>query len=178
MQPSRRAVLGAVGSSVLALSAGCTGALPTSSGSEQTSDVSATDAPATGGTSTGSDGAAFEARLHGPEREWLLFDGTDLERVGDVRTTDSGMVGLPVLLTEAALADVTETFREAGVAENRDAFEIVQTYDGDETGRFGISASLVEAITDGEWDGQLLLSFENREQAERVRAALVASSDA
>lgn len=177
MQPSRRTVLGAVGSSVLALSAGCTGALPTSSGSEQTSEVSATDAPTTGSASTGSDGSTFEARLHGPEREWLLFDGTDLERVGDVRTTDSGMVGLPVVLTEAALADVTETFREAGVAENRDAFEIVQTYDGD-TRRFGITGSLAEAITDGEWDGQLLLSFEDREQAARVRDALVASSDA
>jgi hypothetical protein len=172
MQPSRRAVLGTVGSSALALGAGCTGALP-SSDSDQTTTAAATD-----GGSDSADGATFEARLHGADREWPLFDGTDLDRIGAVRTTDTGMVTVPVLLTETALTHVTETFRSAGVSANLDAFEIVQMYDGDELNRFGISRSLAEAVADGEWDGQLLLSFEDRQRAERVRDALVASSDA
>ncbi|SFL08914.1 hypothetical protein SAMN04487950_2385 [Halogranum rubrum] len=169
MQPSRRTLLGALGTSVLALSAGCAGSLPASDDSTAVDQTAAADRIAADPSAT------FEVRLHGPDTDHLLFDGEDLERVGPVESSRAGAAALPVALTESATADVAETVRSAGVSENVDAFEIVQTYDGEEMGRFGIAPSLADAIATDEWDGQIYLSFAERAQAERVRDAFVAS---
>jgi hypothetical protein len=176
--PSRRALLGAIAVSVLTLGAGCTGTRPANDGTEQSTESTADDgATVTPERTTAVAGGTFEVRLVGSGTDRLLFDGSDLGRVGAVEATHTGTFALPVTLTEAARADVTETFRSAGVEEDLDAFEVVHTYDGEEMGRFGISPSLATAVADGEWDGRIRLTFAEREQATEVRDALVAGSE-
>lgn len=178
MKPSRRTFLGVVGTAVLTASAGCTGGLPASDTTAQpTESTTDDDATVTPERTAVDASATFEVRLVGPETERLLFDGSDLERVESVEETRTGTFALPVTLTEAATADVTETFRSAGVEDDREAFEVAHTYDGEEMGRFGIAPSLATVVADGEWDGRIRLTFAEREQATKVRDALAAGSE-
>ena len=160
MPPSRRATLGAALTALVAPLAGCT-----VSGSNRDDGANGTPTPG------GSVGGTLEVRLRGPDTDRLLFDGSDVDSVGSVRNRGDSF-GLPVTLTDDATADVAERFRVAGVPETPDGFEVVQFHDGEAVGRFGIAPGLAAAIADGEWDGELLLTFARREQATELREAL------
>ena len=159
MPPSRRATIGAVLTALVAPIAGCTAPSSTPGGGN--------GSPTPGG----SDEGTFEVRLRGPGTDRLLFDGTDVESVGSVRDR-SGSVALPVTLTGGATDDVAERFRAAGVPETPGEFEVVQFHDGQEVGRFRIAPGLATEIADGQWDGELLLTFARREQATELREVL------
>ncbi|WP_276270719.1 hypothetical protein [Haloarcula litorea] len=157
MPPSRRATLAAIGATAVALTAGC----------------SSLDAGG-GATETTAD-AAFVVRLSGPETDRVLFDGGDVATVGEVKTGGSA-ARLPLTLTDAATADVVETFETAGVDETPEEYAILQFHEGEAVGRFGVAPSLAEAVADGEWDGRLSLTFPDRERAGEVRSTLADGS--
>ena len=159
MPPSRRATIGAVLTALAAPITGCT-----ASGSTP-------DDGANGSPSANNDAAAFEARLRGPGTDRHLFDGTDVESVGSVRNR-GGSFRLPVTLADGAADDVAERSRAAGVPETPGEFEVVQFHDGEAVGRFSIAPGLAAEIADGEWNGELLLTFARREQAAELRKAL------
>lgn len=154
MTPARRDLLGTTAGVALASLAGCLGSFPGS------------------GAGSGEGGHPFEARLEGPDDDRRLFDGTDLERVGDVEEGRSATYFLAVALTDDGTAAVSETFRSAGVVSAPEAFEVVLTLDGEELERFGIGPSLAEAIAARDWDGAIRLSFDSREEATDVRDAV------
>jgi hypothetical protein len=171
MPPSRRATIGAVLTALSTPIAGCRapGSPP---------DGGANGSPTSDGspTSGGSDEGTLEVRLRGPETDRRLFDGADVESVGSVRNR-GGSFGLPVTLADGATDDVAERFRAAGVPETPGEFEVVQFHDGEEVGRFGIAPGLAAEVADGEWNGELLLTFARREQATELREALVDSDE-
>jgi hypothetical protein len=116
----------------------------------------------------------FGARLDGPGTDRRLFEKTDITNVGEVQQQENGSVTLPITLTENATTSVSETFRTAGVRDNPDAFEVVLLQDGEEINRFGVAPGLAESIAEEEWDGEFLLAFSDREQAEEIRNTLTA----
>ncbi|WP_313692952.1 hypothetical protein [Halorarum halobium] len=175
MQPSRRRTLGALACTALAGLAGCTSGF----GSDGTStDDSSAGKPSTDGTPSdeqptgGTPAVDLEASLHGPDGTRHLFDERDVETVGPVERTGSSP-GVPVTLTDGGTSSVGETVRTAGVADDPDACEIAIAVDGEEENRFGITGGLAEAIAEGEWEGEFLLLFEDRERATKVRQALL-----
>jgi hypothetical protein len=151
--PSRRAFL-ATATATTSLLAGCTGH------GVSGIDPSPTDTE-----------PAFVARLDGPAATRHLFDGADVATVGDVQDA-RGAYALPVTLTDDATGSVRETFDEAGVPDDPDAFEVVLRFEGEATGRFAISPGFAEEIDGGEWDGAFRLTFQNEQQAHDVRQAL------
>ncbi|QLG60998.1 hypothetical protein [Halorarum salinum] len=161
MQPSRRSVLGSLGSSALVGIAGCTSGTATSG--TPTDGYRRVDE---------SDGAGVVARLHGPDGAQLLFDERDLREVGPVEELN-GSHSIRTRLTDEGASSVVETVRRAGVDGDPHAFEISVEFDGEDLNRFGITAGLAEAIAEGDWDGEFLLLFDGRDRAAEVRRALV-----
>ncbi|WP_255149894.1 hypothetical protein [Halorarius halobius] len=153
--PSRRSVL-TIATGTAAALAGCAGLATTGDGPEPTAT------PA---------GESFVTRLAGPESTRHLFDGTDVATVGEVNTAQGGPY-LPVTLTETATTSVSETFREAGVADDPDEFEVTLSFGSDERSRFGVSPGLADAIASGEWDGELRLTVATETKAEKLRDAV------
>jgi hypothetical protein len=153
-------MLGVVGATAVASVSGCT-----ASGLLSTNETG--DQPAEGDTDT-----TFEARLTGSETDQLLFDKADITEVGEVEQQESGSFILPITLTGNATSSVSETFQTAGVRDNTDAFEIVLMNNGEEINRFGISPGLAESIAEEEWEGEFVLAFSDREQAEEIRDTL------
>ena len=163
MPPSRRSILGFTGTSTLGLLAGCSASgLGGTPGTET--------APTTTGTAHEPE---LEVRLHGPETDRFLFDDSDVASVGEVEKNQDGAIVLPVTLSKSSTTEFSDTFRSVGVAEDPDAFELVQFHDGSEVRRLGISPQLARKIEDGEWDGRFVMTFENRERATAVRELLV-----
>ena len=191
MQPSRRATLGLFGTAAVTLVSGCSAAGMGDSGSTpqskptdgadgpseaRTPDSSAetdTGSETDAGAESGTDDvrAAVEMRLVGPETDRTLFTGDDVARVGPVQQ-HQGSHGLPIVLSDDATAAVSETFRSAGVAENREAFEFVLRHRGEELSRFGIAGGLARDIADGDWEGEFLLMTGERAEAEELRETL------
>ena len=163
MQPSRsrRAALGLVGTALAAPLPGCVAPGTENAGANPDSTAPPESAP------------PLEVRLTGPGTDRLLFDAGDVASVGSVTTNRGGRPSLPVALTDEATAAATETAREVGLADAPDEFEVVQTHDGEVTGRFGITPGLAEAMANGEWEGEFLLLFERRERAVELRETLV-----
>lgn len=159
MPPSRRTTLGAIATVATGSVAGCTSIV----GSRD----DATGSP----TRAGADDS-FVARLDGPETNRMLFDASDVASVGTVEESRSGGYQLPVELTASGTSHVTEVFRTEGVADDPDAFEVVQRYDGQVVGRFEVAPGLADAVVNDEWDGELRLVTAERERAVSIRADL------
>jgi hypothetical protein len=172
MPSRRRELLGALAGTPTVLVAGCTTVGDDSTPDGSAGDDGAADQP----TETGG-GRAFEARLHGPEDDRPLFDGDDLHSVGVVDEARGGGYTLPVVLTDDGAAGVSETFRSAGVVHNHEAFEVVLSLDGEELERFGIAPSFADAVGAGEWEGDIRLTFDSREEATEVREAVCGAGD-
>jgi hypothetical protein len=168
MEPSRRATLAVVGTVGTSLLAGCSAGGGTGeSGSNPTSSTS-TPTP----TPTTEPVDSFEVRLQNGETDRLLFDASDVSRVGEV-TQQQGPYRVPVRLTAEATDDVAETFRAADVAAAPEEFTIVYRHDGETLDQFGISPELAASITDGEWDGRFQLVLAERADARELRRTLV-----
>jgi hypothetical protein len=75
-------------------------------------------------------------------------------------------------LSDAATASVSEQFRAANVSENPGAFEIRMLDEDGQFNQFGISPGLAESIEAGEWNGEFVLTLEDRDSAQEVRAQL------
>jgi hypothetical protein len=170
MPPSRRTTLRALVSVTAVSLAGCQGAGTDASAGTDGNGSETTTGNGTG-TSTGQ-ADAFVVWLDGPGERRRLFDGGDVTTVGTVEER-SGGYSVPITLSDEATASVSETFRTAGVVEDRDAFEIAMEFEGDVMSRYGIAGSLASAIAEGDWNGQFLLVVEDRDTAEDVRQALV-----
>lgn len=112
----------------------------------------------------------FEVRLQGPETDRVLFDAADVETVGRVQIRP-GSVYVPITLTDQARAAVAEAFGDAGVADEPDAFEIVQQFE-DRRDRFEVSPDLAEEIAAGEWDGRLAITAANETRAAALRRSI------
>ncbi|MFB6177838.1 MAG: hypothetical protein ABEI99_11990 [Halobaculum sp.] len=162
--PSRRQLLGAVGAVLTTGVAGCAG-VPTG---DQTATATA--------TSAGGD-PRVAVRLVGPETDATLFDGDDAASVGTVQESRGGAPYFTVTLTDDAAATVSKTFREAGVADDPSAFEVVVRHGGESLDEFGISKNLAESIASGEWDESFLLQFESVETARSVRTSFAAGTE-
>lgn len=157
MSPSRRQFIGALGTAVAV--SGCSGRESSTEGEPETvSDQSVS--------------TVIRARLLGPETDQLLFDGSDIVRVGEVAVT-SGRVQLPLQLSDAATASMGEQFREANVSANPGNFEIQLLDEDGEINRFGITPDLARSIQQGEWNGEFVLTLEDRGAAEETRAKLL-----
>lgn len=115
--------------------------------------------------------ASFEAQLSGPETDRHLFAKEDIATVGEVQEGRTTYI-LPTTLREDATTTVGEMFRTVGVVDDPDAFKIVLFYHGEEANRFGIAPDLAQKIAEGEWDGEFVLSFENRVQAVELKELL------
>ncbi|MDG5775743.1 hypothetical protein VB773_16975 [Haloarculaceae archaeon H-GB2-1] len=174
MSPSRRTVLRAVTSTAALALTGCQGA---GTGDSMDTDRNGSES-ATTSHNEGTTGREkrFVVWLDGPDERHLLFDGGDVRNVGAVKER-SGRYSVPITLSDEATASVSETFRTDGVDEDREAFEIVVEFDGEETGRYDIAGSLAAEIAEGDWDGQFLLVVDDRDTAEKVRQALVTDSE-
>ena len=159
MQPSRRTTVRTAATATLALTAGCS-TRGLQSGPDST--------PETTGT-TDDDG--FETRLRGPGTDRHLFDAGDVASVGSLRSR-RGTHQLPVVLSEAAAGEVASTFRSAGVTDDHDEFSVVQRSPDGEARRFGVSGGLAAEVASGDWDGRLVLTFEERARARDVRDVL------
>lgn len=167
MSPSRRETTGIVGTATLTLLSGCTG---TAFGGASR-DTTETDQ-----SGAGHEEATFEVRLSGPETDRLLFGQTGVGRVGEIDERDRS-VTLPVSLTDDATTQVSETFHTVGVTETPDRFAIVLRHGGEEINRLGIAPALAENVAADGWDGEFVLTFEQREQATEVRETLTGSAE-
>lgn len=158
MPPSRRTTLRLVGTSALALVSGCTASGLTSNDEE-------TD------QSNGNDGATFEARLTGPDADRLLYDETGVAKVGSIHERN-GSFSLPVTLTNEAAATVSDVFRTAGVDDTPRSFAVSAIHNGQKINEFGIGPALAENVAEGEWDGEMRLTFKKRGKATEIRELL------
>lgn len=101
----------------------------------------------------------------------MLFDETGVSQVGSIRRQNDSF-RLPVTLTEDATATVSEIFRAEDVSESPDEFEIVIRHDGSVRNRFGIAPEFATTISDSEWDGAFVLTFDQRANATDIRKQL------
>lgn len=160
MSPSRREAIGIAGAAALTLVSGCTAAGRTRSERDGVERSSPDDGE-----------PAFEVRVTGPGIDRTLFDGTGVAEVGDVR--DRGRSSrLPVTLTDTATANVVEVFRAAGGDDAPGEFRIVLRKDGAKIEQFGVApAFAADVVADG-WDGEFVLTFQERDRAAEVRETL------
>jgi hypothetical protein len=161
MSPSRREAVGIAGTAALTLVSGCTAA----GGTRSERDGMERSSPDDGEP-------AFEVRVTGPGTDRTLFDGTGVAAVGEIH--DRGRSSrLPLTLTDAATAHVVEVFRAAGVDDAPGEFRVVLLDEGTEAGRFGVGpAFAADVVADG-WDGEFVLTFQERDRATAIRETLV-----
>ena len=163
MSPSRRQLLGAVGTAV-ALS-GCT-AFESVPEMETETETEREQSAVT----------AIRARLLGPETDRVLFDGSDIVRVGEVTDGTAGF-GPPVELSDSATMSVSEQFRELNVSEDPTEFEIRMLDEDGLVTQFSVGPGLAERIEAGEWTGEMVLTHADRDSAEETRARLVGEDE-
>jgi len=154
-------VVGAVGL------AGCTGT------TSESDEPAARDAEMTTAVDTD---APFRARL--VDDESVLFTAAEIAAIGPISESERTGPAVPIELTEEGVRSVTDTAAEVGLQENDRAAEISLSLDGEEIRRFGVGESLAEAWANGEWNGPLVVTFDDREQAETVRDRLLADESA
>lgn len=122
--------------------------------------------------------STLTVRLLGPDTEQTLFDRTAVVTVGKLYESETADgVGLPLTVSDEAASRISTTFRSAGVAENPDQFEIAVLKREQEINRFGIDPPLADRIASGDWDGEFLLSFDQRSDAKTVQRALACGAD-
>ena len=169
--PSRRRLLTA-GALALVGGAGCLSDV-SDTGS---TDGSTTD-PATGGEATDPDPTAGgESRVRitvtgdGEERE--LVTGTDVATVGGVESARQGGYRVAVALTDAGTEAFAAGLERVGAFEDPSAHELRTYLDGERVTAATLAPGLAAEIESDEWDGRFLVVVDDREEAERLRAAL------
>lgn len=134
------------------------------------------DEPETQSTADGPEqttASALTATVSGPDGEQTFFDKGAVANVGDVREQpDSDGYELAATLGDEGTESASEAFRATGAAEAPDDATITVTVDGEEANTYDVAPSLADSITAGDWDGLLLLRFEDEETAETVKSEL------
>jgi len=149
MPASRRAVIGATVTALTTLTSGC-GALA----SEACESTPAPQSP-------------VEVRLVGADMERTLFDRAAVTKVGTVQNCQ-GVTAFDVTVSEETATGVRESFESLDVADRTDRFEVTVVEDGQITTRFGIKQSLADAVTSGDWERTIQLTFEERSTGEAL----------
>lgn len=164
MPPSRRALLRSLAVAVPVVAAGCTTrGLNSDPNTSTTTETTSQD---------DNQKASFEVRLEGSDTDQLLVNKSDVNSVAEVDQGQTGGYLLPVELSEDATEEFSDTIRRANVAESPDQYEIVLYSDGSEINRLGVSPEFAQNIGDGDWDGEFVLRFEDREEAVKIRESL------
>jgi len=175
--PSRRELLGSLGVTGAVAVAGCVDALPDDVTRRLSGDFGPTGPDSESG-STGdplADDAAVRVTLTIDETR-PLFESRHVERVGPVKTGQTGRSYVPLQLTEAGVEAVAERAAAAELAERHADAEIAVIVDGETQKQFGIEESLAAAIVDGEWSGAFRMTFADEAAAAAFRATLVGDS--
>lgn len=135
--------------------AGESGTAATADGSEQT--------PA----------SALFATVSGPDGEQTFFQKDTVANVGDVREQpDSDGYELAATLTDGGTDSASEALQATGAAEAPDDATITVTVDGEEASTYAVAPSLAESVTEDDWDGLLLMQFEDEETAKTVKTKI------
>lgn len=128
------------------------------------------------GSGTATARSTVTVRLLGPNVDRVLFERTAVRSVGEVRTRD-GRASLEVALSDAGAARVRDRFRTANVDDEPGAFEIAVVDGQREIARFGVAPGLANETASDDWEGTVRLTFEQRSDAEAVRAALACAAE-
>ena len=86
------------------------------------------------------------------------------------------MTYLPLTLTDEGVDTVADTATATDLQDHHEEMEVVPVVDDEELNRFHLAPELAESITQGDWEGRLQMTFDERERAERVRDVLVSGS--
>lgn len=113
---------------------------------------------------------AVQVTLGGEEH--LLFDADDVSMVGQVEEAN-GSYRILITLSDEGADKVEKRLRDTGVLDSPGDARILVELDGEVVMDLGMSPELAEQVDSGEWDGQLLLLFEDRETVETVRDVLL-----
>jgi hypothetical protein len=93
-----------------------------------------------------------------------LVTADDVASAGEVRSERGYAV--PVSLTGATTTRFTEAFRSAAVVADPDTHEIGLVVDGEDHSTYGVAPELARAVQSGDWDGEILLRFDDQATAE------------
>ena len=152
--PSRRQVLQATASVSIVGIAGCTDVTRLDFlESEQTTVVQNDDSVAI-------------AVTDGDEEIPLVTYG-QIRSAGEVREAQFGQDGysLPVELSDGGLESFTEGLESAGALDAPEDHEILTYVDGEVVSRAALAPNLADHIETGDWAGEFVLLFEDRDHA-------------
>lgn len=171
--PSRRTFLAA---SALALvgGAGCTGDSTVIGATDADGDdADTTDDTDENDTETSEAGGDVLFTVSDGDDEVELATYGDVATVGEVeRSRRTGGHQLRVTLTDEGAAAFADGLDAIGAFEDPQAHEIRTYLDGEVIYAATLGPGLAAAIEDGDWDGEMLMQFDDRETAEEMRAAL------
>jgi len=113
--------------------------------------------------------------ISGPDGEQTFFTSDGIANVGEVEDSNQTGYAVPVELTDNGTTNAVTAFNEVGAAEEPRESSITYTIQGDieKEHTFGITPSLANAIEASDWNGQFQLQFEEQDNANTVRNALV-----
>lgn len=113
------------------------------------------------------------ATVSGPDGERTFFDQDGVAYVGDVRQQpNSDAYGLPVTLSSEATESASDAFREVGAVQSPGGATITMAVNGKETNTYDVAPDLAEDIETNEWEGLLLMEFEDEKSAETAKNGL------
>lgn len=162
MRLSRRDALALLPSTALLGTAGCM--------------QGSSDEPETQGTSDGpkqTPANTLTATVSGPDGEQAFFDQDTVANVGEVREQpDSDGYELAAILSDEGTESAGDAFRATGAAEAPGNATITITVDGEEANAYDVAPDLADSITSGDWDGLLLMRFQDEGTAETVKTEL------
>ena len=179
--PSRRTFLAASTLSLVA-GAGCIGDSTVIGATDagDGDDADGTDADTTDDNGSGNE--TDDASADGDDVLFTVSDGDeevelvtygDAATVGDVEESKRlGGYHLPMTLTDDGADAFADGLDAIGAFEDPTAHEISTHFDGDVIYTATLGPDLAAAIEEGDWGGELLVQFEDRETADEMRAAL------
>lgn len=141
---------------------------------DERDDWSGTESTETG---TVDPAESFQVEFEGPAGERRsLFGAEDIDRVGTVQERN-GQHQLPLTLTGEGARTARERLRASGALDRPGEATFLISVDDEVVQELSLSRELATAIESGEWQGEFLLVFAEREPAERVRAHLSGAGD-
>jgi hypothetical protein len=162
MQCSRRDTLALLSSTALLGTAGCM-----QGSSDEPETQSTSDEPEQ------TPASALAATISGPDGEQPFFDKDAVANVGDVREQpDADGYELAAILSDEGTENASDALQATGAAEAPDDASITVLVDGEEATTYGVASSLADSVSAGDWDGLLLMQFEDEETAETVRTEI------
>ncbi|SFR89126.1 hypothetical protein SAMN05216559_0581 [Halomicrobium zhouii] len=171
MQCSRRDTIALLSSTALLGTAGCMQGSSDEPETNGTAGESGTAATADGSEQTPA--SALFATVSGPDGEQTFFQKDTVANVGDVREQpDSDGYELAATLTDGGTDSASEALQATGAAEAPDDATITVTVDGEEASTYAVAPSLAESVTEDDWDGLLLMQFEDEETAKTVKTKI------